>query len=104
MAALHALVVPHYPSCGADYVYGFYLTRWNNVSIKGGTEDNDCKWVNPSADARVMRHIGPLSRGAAIANKIHHRAIEAVVSLLAFWLQSIVINILCFLVKSTSYI
>lgn len=49
--------------------------------LKGGTEDNDCKWVNPSADAGVVHHAGPLSRRAAITNIIHHCAIKAAVGL-----------------------
>lgn len=59
------------------------------MSIKG-------QWlhvgIKPSADARVMCHIGPLSRGAAITNKIHHCVIEVVVGLLALQLQSVVIQ------------
>lgn len=59
--------------------------------MKGGAEDNGCKWVKPSAFARVTCHIGPLSRGAAITNKIHHCVMKALVALLALLsVQSVV--------------
>lgn len=51
------------------------------MSQGGGAEYNECERVKPSADARVMHHIGPLSGGAAITNKIHQCVIEAVVAL-----------------------
>lgn len=79
----------------ADFVVIMhFLTRRDNVSTKGGAEDNGCERVKSSADVTrtAMRHTGLLSRGAVIANKIHHFVSKAIVGLLACWLQSVVIK------------